>query len=168
MTRNTKIAIGITLSALIIGGIVYFIVKKKKKKKVTAKDILDVAKNNSVDVLNTNAYKYIQKELKSVEKLLNYYKTTNTTLADKKTNKNISVKAEETLYLMITKNWKTIKDGISNDGSLTPKQKALLMEMYNDYFESYLPTWFDKKKYNINQKWYQDVVSKMTLLNLYE
>ena len=168
MTKGTKIAIGVSLGALIIGGIVYYLVKKKKKKKVTAKDILAIANDDSVDVLNTKAYQYIQRELKSVEKLLNYYKTTNTTLADKKTNEKISVKAEESLYIMISVNWQTIKNGISKDSSLNPQQKTLLLKMYNDYFETFLPNWFDKKKYNINKKWYQDIVAKWTLKNLYE
>ncbi len=167
MNKKTKniLLIGIGLFSVI--GIVYYFYKKNKK--VTANDILDVADNNiSINVKNTKAYAYIQRELNNVEDLLSNYQKTNTTLLDIKLNQNISVLAEQSLYIMITKNWETIKQGILKDISSTSEQRQVLLKMYNDYFDSYLTRWFNKDKYNINQKWYKDRVSKMSLINLYK
>ena len=58
MKKGTKIAIGVTLSALIIGGIIYYIVKKKKKVNTEQKPIVipqDLSNNELIKSVKAKA-----------------------------------------------------------------------------------------------------------------
>ena len=68
---------------------------------------------------------------------------------------------------MLVKDFQSLKSGIKNDSSLNNDEKSELLLMYEDFFNSYLPTYFDKTKYNTSQQWYKDMVSKIKLANIY-
>lgn len=163
MTRNTKIAIGFSL-VVAIGVLAIIIYRKNKPKTKSIKQILEPKKE--IDK-SKKGYQILSKELKKVEDFLSIYEKDGLTLKESETNLKTSEDATKSAYFMLVKDFQSIKYGIENDNSLNSDEKSELLSMYNDFFNSYLPTYFDKNQYNTNNQWYKDMVSKIKLSNLY-
>ena len=163
MTRNTKIAIGLSL-VLVLGGLAIIIYRKNKPKAKSIKQILEPKKE--IDK-SKKGYQILSKELKKVEAFLSIYEKDGLILKESESNLKTSEDATKSAYFMLVKDFQSIKYGIENDNSLNSDEKSELLSMYDDFFNSYLPTYFDKNQYNTNNQWYKDMVSKIKLSNLY-
>ncbi len=163
MTRNTKIAIGLSL-VLVLGGLAIIIYRKNKPKAKSIKQILEPKKD--IDK-SKKGYQILSKELKKVEDFLSIYEKDGLILKESESNLKTSEDATKSAYFMLVKDFQSIKYGIENDNSLNSDEKSELLSMYDDFFNSYLPTYFDKNQYNTNNQWYKDMVSKIKLTNLY-
>jgi hypothetical protein len=163
MTRNTKIAIGLSL-VVVLGALAIIIYRKNKPKPKSIKQILEPKKD--IDK-SKKGYRILSKELKKVEDFLSIYEKDGLILKESESNLKTSEDATKSAYFMLVKDFQSIKYGIENDSSLNNEEKSELLSMYDDFFNSYLPTYFDKNQYNTSNQWYKDMVSKIKLSNLY-
>ena len=163
MTRNTKIAIGLSL-VVVLGALAIIIYRKNKPKPKSIKQILEPKKD--IDK-SKKGYRILSKELKKVEDFLSIYEKDGLILKESESNLKTSEDATKSAYFMLVKDFQSIKYGIENDISLNNEEKSELLSMYDDFFNSYLPTYFDKNQYNTSNQWYKDMVSKIKLSNLY-
>ena len=162
MTRNTKITIG--LSVLVVAVVAVIIYRKRKPKQKSIKEILETKSN--IDK-SKKGYQILSRELKKVEDFLSVYEKDGLTLKESESKLKTTEDATKSAYFMLVKDFQSLKSGIKNDSSLNNDEKSELLLMYEDFFNSYLPTYFDKTKYNTSQQWYKDMVSKIKLANIY-
>ncbi len=162
MTSNTKIAIGLSLLSVVVVAIIIY--QKNKSKSKSIKQILEPKKE--IDKYK-KGYQILSKELKKVEEFLSIYEKDGLILKESESKLKTSEDATKSAYFMLVKDFQSIKYGIENDSSLNNDEKSELLSMYDDFFNNYLPIYFDKNQYNTNNQWYKDMVSKIKLRNLY-
>jgi hypothetical protein len=161
LDKRTKIIIGSTIGVIALVGIIYFI--RKRVKKNEQEKIISTGdwKNPSGIDTNTKGFKILMREIKGTEEVLDGYEKDGLILKNTATGGKSSENGAKATYYMRTKNFPTLKSGIEKDNELNEKQRKLLLEIYQNYFDLYLPSYFDKDAYNPNAKWYTDMGGKV-------
>lgn len=157
MDKKTKIIIGASVVGILaIIGIVYFVSKNRNKKTISSGDWKTP---NGIDI-NTNGYKILIREIQKTEEVLKGYEKDGLVLKNTSTGDKSSESGAKATYWMQTKNFPTIKSGIERDKALDDTQRKLLLSIYNDYFNLYLPSYFNQQYYNPNAEWYKELGDK--------
>jgi hypothetical protein len=166
--KKTYIYGGVAL-LVIGGGIAFYFYNKNKKSSVSNKSTLQTPLVDNVEEIDTTTKGYIKLNdaIKKWKGFLKNYAKSGLFLKEMATGQNTSTEATETTYIFATKEIVSIEDGIAKDSSISATQKILLKEMADDFFNDYLPLYFDKTRYNMYSTWYKDKVGKMTLVDYY-
>jgi hypothetical protein len=158
MDKRTKILIGSAIAVGVLSaiGIVLYLRNRKNKKNKEFIESDDWLNPSGIDV-NTKGYKVLLKQINDTKEVLKGYEKDGLVLIDTETGNKGTDRSSKAVYWMRTKNFPSIKTGLQNDNSLNDKQRGLLLKIYDDYFNVYLPIYFDKSVYNPNAQWYKDL-----------
>lgn len=166
--RNVLIGIGI---GAVLGGILYYVWYKRKQQKNA--ETIALPTNTSTPINEkldetTNGYKIVKEALTKWKNFFKVYAKDGFVLRDIATGNKLSQEATETAYIFATKQFLSIEEGIGKDKSLSSVQKGYLLEMIDDYYNNYLPVYFDKTRYNTNAIWYQTKLGQMQKVDYYK
>jgi hypothetical protein len=167
---NKKYIYGGVALLVIGGGIAFYFYNKNKKSSISNKSTSKTPLTDNVEEIDTTTKGYVKLNgaIKKWKEFLKTYAKSGLVLKDMSTGNDTSKEATETAYIFATKEITSIEDGIAKDSSISATQKILLKDMADDYFNDYLPLYFDKARYNMYSTWYKDKVGKMTLVDYYK
>ena len=167
----------------IIGGVmaigigigVYFYLKNRKKSKQTQSNQNptntggSTATNQNTTVanlqVNDRPYKHITKRVSDLRGIFNDIQIKGNQLVYKD-GTTVSDDMKRTLYMTVTRNVNSMKEGLEKDATVNQETKTYLTQFLNTFLkdtESYLPP----DKYNPNQSWYITALKNMIPTNFY-
>jgi len=153
MKKGTKIAIGVTLSALIIGGIIYYIVKKKKKVNTEQKPIVIPQ-----DLSNNELIKSVKAKADYIHGTLDTMKVVDGVVVSAKTSNPYSIGLLQGVWRIHQEEFEKQRSKIrsSNEPSNVKEMALSLIKNVSDRNTLY----FNPKDYNYEAQWYKDYLSK--------
>ena len=114
---------------------------------------------------NDRPYKHINKRISDLRGIFNDIQIKGNQLVYKN-GTTVSDDMKRTLYMTVTRNINSIKEGLEKDTSVNQETKNNLINLLNSFLketESYLPP----DKYNPNQSWYISALKNMIPTNFY-
>jgi len=153
MTNTQKIGIGISIGALIIGGIVYYIIKKKKKANTKQKPII-IPPNLTNNVL----IKSVKEKTDYIHGTLDTMKVVNNEIVSAKTSNPYSIGLLQGVWRIHQEELEKQRNKIkrSKEPSNIKDFAFSLVNNVNDRNSTY----FNPKEYNYQAQWYKDYLAK--------